>query len=112
MVHVSLVGLVVIFMVVLLQGSYICGPCIPGWVGSNLYGCRPGNFCMSGENNCDEHASCIYLGPAQFKCVCNNGWAGDGVLCGEDPDQDGIVTVAISCTEPGCRRVSASSSEL
>ena len=39
---------------------------------------------------------------------CNNGWAGDGKLCGPDPDQDGIVTVSISCTEPGCKNVSLS----
>ena len=43
-----------------------------------------------------------------FLLQCRNGWAGDGTkdLCGPDPDQDGVVTIPLSCTAWGCRRVS------
>ena len=51
------------------QGGFYCGTCKIGWVGDAFYGCRPANFCASGENNCDEHADCIYTGPGEFKCI-------------------------------------------
>ena len=53
----------------LFQGGFYCGTCKIGWVGDAFYGCRPANFCASGENNCDEHADCIYTGPGEFKCI-------------------------------------------
>ena len=33
-----------------------------------------------------------------------NGWAGDGVICGADEDQDGVSTAGVSCVDWGCRR--------
>ena len=35
---------------------------------------------------------------------CINGWAGNGFICAEDPDQDGLPTVSQSCTEYTCNR--------
>lgn len=38
---------------------------------------------------------------------CKNGWAGNGYICGEDPDQDGIPTDGLSCNDSvACVRVS------
>lgn len=28
-------------------------------------------------------AQCVYAGPGNVSCVCNEGWTGDGVLCVE-----------------------------
>ena len=35
---------------------------------------------------------------------CVNGWAGNGFICAEDPDQDGMPTVAQACDEFTCNR--------
>ena len=60
-------------MTVCHQGSFYCGECKPGWVGwaddSFPYGCRAANFCASAtDNDCNENAYCIYIGPGQYKC--------------------------------------------
>lgn len=36
---------------------------------------------------------------------CNNGWAGNGYLCGDDPDQDGVPTLGLPCSEEECKSV-------
>ena len=33
------------------------------------------------------------------------GWGGNGYMCGADPDQDGVPTAGLSCTESSCAKV-------
>jgi len=54
---------------VISQGSYYCSFCAEGYIGTNKSGCYLDNFCVSGRHNCIAEANCIYLGPAQFRCV-------------------------------------------
>ena len=35
-------------------------------------------------------------------CVCDQGWAGPGTLCGHDTDSDGWPDLALNCTEARC----------
>ncbi|XP_052065558.1 uncharacterized protein LOC127705275 [Mytilus californianus] len=85
-------------------GSFYCGFCKEGYVGSSRTGCMLADFCLSGVHTCDSNAVCYFTGPEEYKCQCKTGWAGNGYICGEDPDQDGVPTLTISCTGPSCRR--------
>ena len=40
-----------------------------------------------------------------FSLQCKTGWAGNGYICGDDPDQDGVPTLTMSCTGSACKRV-------
>ncbi|KAL4225039.1 hypothetical protein ACF0H5_015734 [Mactra antiquata] len=84
-------------------GSYYCDFCASGYMGTNKSGCYLDNFCISGAHNCIAEADCIYLGPAQYRCVCKPGYAGDGTHCGLDTDNDGHPDTGIPCTDWGCR---------
>jgi hypothetical protein len=55
-----------------LQGSYYCGFCKDGYVGSSLTGCVLADFCLSGVHKCDTNANCIYTGPEEYKCEVGN----------------------------------------
>ncbi|XP_052773067.1 uncharacterized protein LOC128211948 isoform X3 [Mya arenaria] len=85
-------------------GSYYCSFCADGYMGTNKSGCYLDNFCISGAHNCIAEANCIYLGPAQYRCVCKPGYAGPGDFCGLDSDNDGFPDTGIPCQEWGCRR--------
>ncbi|XP_052265940.1 uncharacterized protein LOC127868328 [Dreissena polymorpha] len=85
-------------------GSYYCDFCETGYIGTNKSGCYLDNFCISGAHNCIAEADCIYLGPAQFRCVCKPGYAGNGKVCGLDSDNDGHPDRGVSCLDWGCRR--------
>ena len=39
--------------------------------------------CVTGENNCHPNATCLRMGPGGqlFKCVCRQGWIGNGTFC-------------------------------
>jgi len=39
--------------------------------------------CVTGENNCHPNATCLRKGPEGqlFKCVCRQGWIGNGTFC-------------------------------
>lgn len=39
------------------------------------------NTCSASPPPCDEHAECVYEGPARYHCYCVNGYQGDGVYC-------------------------------
>ena len=51
-----------------LQGSFWCDGCDPGYFGNQTYGCVPRRVCPDGSiNPCDENADCIVArGPRYF----------------------------------------------
>ncbi|OWF49028.1 Thrombospondin-4 [Mizuhopecten yessoensis] len=83
-------------------GSFYCADCMPGYIGNLIVGCRLGDFCLSGENNCHENAECHYIGLGEFRCMCRSEWAGDGIQCGIDSDGDGISDYIIPCSSNSC----------
>ncbi|KAI0208334.1 Thrombospondin-2, partial [Lamellibrachia satsuma] len=82
-------------------GSFLC-VCSKGYLGDALYGCYSDNFCTNDRHNCDKNANCIYTEPSHFLCECRDGYAGDGRVCGLDPDLDGSPAKNIFCSELGC----------
>ncbi|XP_053385192.1 uncharacterized protein LOC123535922 isoform X1 [Mercenaria mercenaria] len=86
-------------------GSYYCDFCETGYIGTNKSGCYLDNFCISGAHDCNNvWANCVYLGPAEYRCECKPGYAGNGERCGLDSDNDGHPDNGISCIDWGCFR--------
>ncbi|KAK3717881.1 hypothetical protein QZH41_014881 [Actinostola sp. cb2023] len=88
-------------------GSYRCSPCPPGYTGDPQIACIFLDYCNINKprsNPCSLYAECIPLkGGRDYKCECLVNYAGDGKLCGQDRDNDGIPDVALNCTMPSCR---------
>lgn len=90
------------------QGSYSCGACRDGYVGDPHSECVRVKFC-SGDpktNPCGRGAECIPTKEgAAFECRCKPGLAGNGFVCGNDQDMDGIPDEKLSCTgDPRCMK--------
>uniref|UniRef100_UPI00358FBC68 thrombospondin-3-like isoform X2 n=1 Tax=Myxine glutinosa TaxID=7769 RepID=UPI00358FBC68 len=82
------------------MGSFRCGPCMPGFYGNQIVGCRAGRTCASGVfDPCHEHGHCILERNGDISCVCNIGWAGNGYVCGIDTDIDGFPDEELPCTD-------------
>ncbi|CAH1164418.1 unnamed protein product [Phaedon cochleariae] len=87
-----------------LEGSYQCGPCHRGFVGNQTLGCREAEgYCLGGQE-CAREAQCTNLGWGQYVCRCRIGWAGNGVYCGRDTDQDGWPDQQLPCRDRFCAK--------
>ncbi|KAL3841479.1 hypothetical protein ACJMK2_019620 [Sinanodonta woodiana] len=85
-------------------GSFYCGNCKSSKVWNNYIGCVLDDLCDAGMHKCDVNAECIYLNPGKYKCECRPGYAGNGMVCGLDSDNDGHPDDHLSCQEWGCRK--------
>uniref|UniRef100_U3I892 Thrombospondin 1 n=1 Tax=Anas platyrhynchos platyrhynchos TaxID=8840 RepID=U3I892_ANAPP len=88
------------------DGSWKCGACPAGYHGDGIHCedidevCKPRNPCTDGTHDCNKNAKCNYLGhfsDPMYRCECKPGYAGNGIICGEDTDLDGWPNENLVC---------------
>ncbi len=53
------------------QGNYSCGFCNIGYMGDSNRLCYLSDFCLSGNNKCNNDSTCVYISPGIYDCeVC------------------------------------------
>eukprot|EP01137_Pigoraptor_chileana_P009198 Opistho-2@57100 len=50
------------------------------------------NPCERDIHACHERSQCMHVGPAKFRCVCKDGYVGNGISCTPLFDTDGLPT--------------------
>ncbi|XP_017791439.1 PREDICTED: cartilage oligomeric matrix protein [Habropoda laboriosa] len=87
-----------------MEGSFRCGACRAGFIGNRSIGCHPAHsVCPDLRTVCDVNAECICIDTNVYSCKCRVGWAGDGLVCDLDRDNDGIPDRNLRCHERRCR---------
>lgn len=83
-------------------GSYNCVPCSGNYYVNTTRPCmpRPENQRGCDPNECRRYNAVCGYG---HRCVCANGWAGNGTICGPDRDLDGWPDHTLPCSEERCR---------
>eukprot|EP00058_Branchiostoma_floridae_P006421 XP_002591909.1 hypothetical protein BRAFLDRAFT_99375 [Branchiostoma floridae] len=62
-------------------GVEVCS-CKAGFVGTE-FRCTDVNECAETQRRCHQQASCANT-PGSFRCTCNQGYQGDGIICNSD----------------------------
>ena len=50
------------------MGSYICGPCVPGYVEDGALGCKFSDPCAAGVHDCQKVEYCDNYEVGEYQC--------------------------------------------